>query len=662
MRKELLAISAVLSLAPGVAWGQARVPDLAQATLEELMNIEVTSASRREQRADDVPASIYVISHEEIRRSGLTSLAEVLRLAPGVQVSRVNSNKWTVSVRGFSAPTSKLLVLVDGRSIYNPAYSTVYWDTEDVMLEDVDRIEVIRGPGGAMWGANAMNGVINIITRPATETRGGLARVGGGTFDAADAGFRYGGGMGALSYRVFAQAAGHAASWLTSDTRAHDSWRSVTTGFRSDWSRGRDAVMLQAGATVGQQRPMWFDTSATTSSGEASLAQSNTHVGHALGRWTRSSAGGAALQVQGYFDTNHRDELIGLYDRRTWDVDAQYNASFGPRHAFVAGGGYRYLTETLEGRGLYRFTPSRVRPGISNGFAQDSVSLAGGRAEVTLGAKFEHSTYAGSAFQPNARLLWKATPRQRVWTAAARAVRTPSLVDRGLQLEYPAIAGPFGLPLVTGAVGNPDQRNEGLINLEAGYRINVSGRLTIDAVAFRGWYDDLQTQEPPVAPSMAIVNGLPTLIALARYDNLWRAETVGIEVAARLQMTHAWTIDGSMSTFGMTPHAGRSLDTNPALVDGNTGAQQWRLHSSWSLGGDRLFDARLMRVGRLAQAGLPGYTRLDARLEWPLARRVSAVGSGQNLLDSLHRESVPDGGLTVTQLPRSATLGLVWRF
>jgi iron complex outermembrane receptor protein len=652
-------------LAPATAWAQRQIPDLANATLEELMNIEVTSVSRREQRAEDVAASIYVISRDEIRRSGLTSIAEVLRLAPGVHVARLNSNKWSVSVRGFNTIASgKLLVMVDGRSLYNPAYSSVLWDTEDLMLEDVERIEVIRGPGGAMWGTNAVNGVINIITRSSASTQGGLARLSTGTLDSGHAGFRYGGGMGSLSYRAFVQASTHDQSRSVTGGPADDDWRSATGGFRADWAGRRHTAMFQGASTVGEQRPLWMDNRtqpARLPTGDGIV--SNTRVSHALARWTTTAANGDVLQAQSYLDENRRDEYVGFYHRRTLDIDMQYTTSPARGHTVVAGGGYRWLTEQMGGRGPYTFTLGHIDPDIVNAFAQDSIVVAGGRGEVTVGAKYEHSSFSGSAVQPSASAMWKPAPAHRLWASAARAVHTPSLVDRGVRLLLNPVLLPNGLPLVSGLVGNPDLENESLVNIEAGYRVNMRQRVSLDAVAFRGQYDGIQSQEPPAQPTFTVVGGIPTLLALATYDDRREATTSGVEIAARAELTRGWVADASVSLFRMQSFAHGSQDVHTALVDGDTPARQWRLHSAWSLGPRRLADLRLIRVGALGAARVPAYTRLDARLEWGLTSHLSFTADGQNVLQRSHLETVMfSDSVATTRIPRSANAGLTWRF
>jgi iron complex outermembrane recepter protein len=662
-----VAVCTVVSVARVEAQGQA--PDLRLATLEELMNIEVTSASRREQRAEDVPAAVYVIGRDEIRRSGLTSIPELLRLAPGVQVAQVNANKWAVSVRGFnSLYSNKLLVLVDGRSIYNPAFSTVLWDTEDFLIEDIDRIEVIRGPGGAMWGANAVNGIINIITKPATATQGGFVQVGAGTLDTATAALRYGGSFGGLTYRLFAQGSNHGNGIPPAGAPvASDRWRSLTSGVRADWSHGANALMVQSSSTYGRQRPLWFNLDpAVIATGELGTSDiSETDVAHVLGRWTHTRALGASLQVQAYYDQSHRDETIGIYDRSTWDLDAQYHVTLGSRHDLVAGGGYRHIDEVIEGRGGYSFTPNRVRPIIVNGFAQDTIGMAGSRVELTLGAKYENNTFAGSGFQPTTRLLWKVTSQQRLWASAARAIRIPSLIDRGLYVEYPPVLMPNGIPMTVGAIGNADFNSEHLFNAEVGYRLNLGSMVSIDAVGFSGRYDDLQTYEPvePVLTPSPVFSAPAELKVLRRVQNVLSADTAGAELTGRLQLTRIWEIDGAFSAFHLTPHGNGSRDVNAIAYDGQAPRTQWRAHSSFPLGPRGQADLHLFHVGPIDGLQVAAYTRLDVRLEWPLTNQLSVIASGQNLTNHAHAEfSGHETNLQSTLVPRSAGLRLAWRF
>jgi iron complex outermembrane receptor protein len=679
--RAVLVLATLLTMTGG-ALAQTSSPDLRLATLEELMKIEITSASRREQRAEEVPAAVYVIGRDEIRRSGLTSVPELLRLAPGVQVARINSNKWAVSVRGFnSLYSNKLLVMVDGRSIYNPAFSAVLWDTEDLMVEDIDHIEIIRGPGGAMWGANAVNGVINIITRGSGETRGGVVQIGSGTFDTSSAAFRYGGSAREVNYRLFAQGSAYGDSVAEPGGRANDNWRSVTGGFRTDWTDRRDALMVQGSATSGRQRPLWLDLAGSPDdAGTGPNAVSRTNVANVLGRWTRTTAAGASFQAQAYFDHAYRSEAIGVYNRRTWDIDAQYHTTLGARHDLVAGGGYRHIAEVMRGRGGYTFTPDVIRPRILNAFAQDTISMLGRRVEVTLGAKFENNTFAGSGFQPNARLLWTVTPSQRVWTSVSRALRTPSLIDRGLHVEYPLAAmgraarlqvggppaagdlpgSPF--PVLVGAVGNPDFSNEHLLDAEAGYRLNLGSLWSVDVVGYWGRYDDLQTYEPQ-APFVDIIDGVPHVKILTRYENLMRADTRGAEVSTRMQLAEGWRIDGAFSAFHLTPHPNGSLDPSVPGYQGHAPAYQWRAHLAMPIFARGQGDVHVFHTGKVEPIDVPAFARLDVRVEWSLTGQLAVVASGQNLLRASHVEFYGhETNIQSTRVPRSGGLRLVWRF
>jgi iron complex outermembrane receptor protein len=655
----------------------AQTVDLRLASLEELMTVRVTSVSRREQAAEDVSAAVYVIGHDEIRRSGLTSIPELLRLAPGVQVARINSNKWAVSVRGFNGRlySNKLLVMVDGRSIYNPAFSTVLWDTEDLIVEDIDRIEVIRGSGGAMWGANAVNGVINIITRPAAQTGGGLARVSVGTFDRGNAAFRYGGSVGKVNYRIFAQASTYGDSLRAPDVSADDHWRSVTTGFRADWADTRDALMFQGSATSGQQRPLWFDLEPASPAGNSSRVSESTGTS-VQGRWTRTSPSGASLQAQAYFDHAQRNEAIALYRRRTWDVDAQYHTTFSTRHDVVGGGGVRHINEHMQGLGAYTLTPDHAKPLIVNAFAQDTIGFGASRLEVTLGAKFERNTFAGGGFQPNTRVMWKPTAKQRLWAAASRAIRTPSLIDLAVHVEFPAaLAIPTlprqleissladsPVPVFVGAIGNPDFQNERLLSTEAGYRFGIGRRASVDVAAFRGRYDHLQTYEPQ-PPVVQLLNGRPVMKMLSQHDNLLDADTTGAEVSGRVYIGSGWQVDGTFTTFHLTPRPRGSLD--PAVPDfrGHAPNYQWRTHLALPLLSRGLADVHLFHTGSIEALDVPSFVRLDARAEWSLSGPVSIVGRGQNLLRASHLEF--NGDKTVlesTLVPRNGAVQLVWHF
>ena len=647
----LLLLSLVLAQAPST--------DLSLVSLEDLMKIEVTSASRREQRADSVPAAVYVIGRDEIRRSGMTAIPDLLRLVPGVQVAQINSNKWAVSVRGFnSLYSNKLLVMVDGRSIYNPAFSTVLWDTEDLMIEDIDRIEVIRGPGGSMWGANAVNGVINIISRHSAETRGGFVRATAGWDDASDVGVRYGGLLGRVSYRVYAQGTAHEDSRLEGNQPANDRWRSVTGGFRSDWSNAANRVMVQGSASFGRQHPLWMDFNTRET---LRTNTSDTGVSNIVGRWTRTGRRRSELQLQAYYDRAHRAEAIATYDRHTVDVDAQYHVALGA-NTIVTGGGYRFITEAMEGVGAYRFTPGHLRPHIVNAFAQDAIAFAAERGELTIGGKFESNSFAGSGFQPTARVMWQLDRRQRLWAAASHALRTPSLIDRGLQLQYQPELQADGSTLAVGVIGNPAFESERLTDIEAGYRLTAGNVASLDLTGFAAGYDKLATLEQ-LAPSITLVDARPVANLVYQYDNRLAATTRGVEIAARVRIAAPIEVDGAFTYFSATPSAPESRDWRAIGFDGNAPTFQWRVHSALSLGTFGQADAHVFRVGELKLIEVPAYTRVDLRWELRPVPPLSIIINGENLAITDHLEfDGRDTNIQRTWMPRRANVQFAWRF
>jgi iron complex outermembrane receptor protein len=334
---------ALVSGSPVSVRGQAGPRDLARVSIEDLMKIEITSAAKKEQRAEDVPAAVFVITQDDIRRSGLRSLPELFRLVPGMQVAQVNSNKWAVSARGFNDLFSnKLLVLIDGRSLYTHAFAGVFWDGEDLLLQDIERIEVIRGPGGTVWGANAVNGVINIVTKSAADTKGTSVEVSAGTFERDQASVRYGGALGAVAYRLFSQWSDHGASRDRTGASADDHWNSLATGGRADWSRGGDAVMVQGGFSTGQNRPHWnllFNPPPATA--PTATAVSDIRSAQIMGRWAHTQSNGSVLQVQAFSTSRLRDEATLRGTESIRDVELQYRTFLGARHDLVFGGGYR---------------------------------------------------------------------------------------------------------------------------------------------------------------------------------------------------------------------------------------------------------------------------------------------------------------------------------
>jgi iron complex outermembrane receptor protein len=657
----LLLVPVVLGAVPSTGRAQTPARDLSQLSIEDLLNIEITSASRKEQRTLDVASAVFVITHDDIRRSGMTTIPDLLRLAPGVDVAQINSNKWAVSVRGFNALyANKLLVLVDGRSIYNRIFSGVLWDTEDLMLDDIDRIEVIRGPGAAIWGANAVNGVINIVTRAAAETQGTLVRADGGRVGAQGA-VRYGGTFGPASYRVYSQWTRRDQSLITPDTRANDASHSVTTGFRTDWTTRPGALIVEGDFTAGQARALWptFDPQ-TAARSPIAHQPSDTHGGHLLGRWTQTRANGATLQIQSFLDVAGRQDPSGHYTRQAGDIDTQYHRAFGPRHDVVAGAGYRFISETFAGQAGFSLTPADNASSLLTTFVQDEIALVADRLAVTVGTQLQYDSESGAGVQPTARVMWKMRPGQRVWAAASRALRTPSLYERGIRVDNPPMPTESGLPLLVTALGNPAAHTETFADAEAGYRWEIGTTGSIDVTGFVGHYDHLATQEP-AAPIVQFVPS-PHLLVTSRFGNQLQATTRGLEVAAHWAPFPAWRLDGSYTAFHVTPQlATGSTDPNAAITDGGAPRTQWQVRSAWAPAPRATLNLAIFHVGWLEQFLVDAYTRADVTAEWRVTRRLSVMAVGQNLFAAAHPEFATAGSfLLSTQVPRSASLRLRW--
>jgi iron complex outermembrane receptor protein len=657
----LLALLYSVLAVPSPALAQSGARDLSQVSIEELMNIEITSASRKEQRAGDVPAAVFVITQDDIRRSGMTTLPDLLRLAPGVDVAQINSNKWAVSVRGFNAMyANKLLVLVDGRSVYNRIFSGVTWDTEDLVLDDIDRIEVIRGPGAAIWGANAVNGVINIVTKSAADTLGGLVRADGGG-SGGQGTVRYGGTLGPASYRLYSQWTGRNQSLIAPDTGANDASHSVTTGFRADWGTRPGAFMVQGDFTAGQERALWPNLNPQTAAGDPlANVPSDTQGGHVLGRWTHTRASGASLQIQSFVDLATRLEPVGDYHRRVFDVDTQYHTALGAHQDLVTGTAYRYIDEEFFGHVGLSLTPAVNHSSLLTAFMQDEIELFRNRLAVTLGSQVQYDSEWGAGVQPTARVMWKALPRQRLWAAASRALRTPSLDERGIRLDNPPVASPSGLPLYVTALGNPADETETLVDAEAGYRLELGTAASIDVTGFVGRYDHLVTHEV-AAPIVQFVPS-PEILVTSRVGNQLAATTRGLEVAGHWTPVRAWRFDGSYTAFHVNPQlAATSQDPAAAIDDASTPRTQWQLRSVFSPGTRATLNFAVFHVGPIERLQVAAYTRADISAEWRFNSRLSAMAIGQNLLDPSHTEFAGTGSLLLaTQVPRSVSLRLRW--
>jgi len=661
----------VLLAGSTVAQNSRNVPDVTAMSMEDLMNLQVTSVSKRTQKVADAAAAIFVITQEDIRRSGATSIPEALRLAPGLEVARIDQNKWAIGSRGFNGRfDNKLLVLIDGRSVYTPLFSGVYWNVEDVMLEDVDRIEVIRGPGATLWGANAVDGVINVITKKAKSTQSAIVTAGAGTEERAAGGVRYGGKLGDNTYyRAYTKYFDWGSSAYPSGMTAHDGWDALRGGFRADWTpAGANSLTLQ-----GDIYRTRFDETLTVAS--LSAPYSNTFPndgkysgGNILGRWNHTSEG-SSMSLQMYYDnTTITDHSLFGDHQNILDLDFQHGFHVGDSQQFVWGLGYRSIHDKNDASFTVSLQPNQVTLNQFSTFLQDEISLVDNRLQITLGSKFERNEFTGFEIEPNARLLWNLTPNQSVWTAVSRAVRTPALTEEGLRLNSQVIppgtpANPTPLPAVVAVFGSHQFNSEDLLAYELGYRVQATKNLSLDIATFYNNYSNLRTAEPG-AP---FVEGSPAptdFVIPFVAGNKMSGGTYGVELFADWKVVPKWRVVGSYSYLQMDIHKNKdSQDPTPDNPNGSSPRHQWYLRSSIDLPKHFEQDTTLRFVDQLPSLNVPSYYSLDAHLGWkPVSRLELSIG-GQNLLNNWHFEFMPDFvNTSPTVVKRSIFGSITWKF
>ncbi len=630
--------------------------NLGDLSVEQLLNLTVTSPSRREEKISQAAAAITVLTQEDIRRSGATSIPEALRLVPGLDVARVDSHTWAISSRGFNDVfANKLLVLIDGRTVYTPLFSGVFWDVQDTMLEDIDRIEVIRGPGATQWGANAVNGVINIITKKAADTQGLLVTAGGGSFEHAFTGARFGGQLGdQIHYRVYGKWFDRGDSAPVSGSRADDDWDAARGGFRIDWNAPAGNLLTLQGDIYKAYEDELYRRLMPESpfSLRNEFHEDRVSGGNILGRWTHDFSDGSEFVFQTYFDRTHRDSSIVGDNLNTFDIDAQHRFSIGSRQTIIAGAGFRLLADDLRSTFDLGFDPGQRTTHLYSAFLQDEITLAPKQLVLTLGSKLEHNDYTGFELQPSARLLWTPTEKQSAWISISRAVRTPSRAEEDITLRqqpvYPRGALFRGLPpfvqpspaAVTEVEGNNDFDSEKLIAYEAGYRCEIRDWLSLDTALFYNQYDDLRSVEPqnPVFD----LGGFPPHVAL-RASNDLKGENYGGEIAASAQVTPQWRLNAGYSLLFSKLHRkdGGTDTTTELFMEGSSPQNQFFLRSSLDLPHGFEFDGTLRYVDSLSAGSVPGYLTLDLRLGWHVTRNLELSVVGQNLLDWRHREFTP---------------------
>jgi iron complex outermembrane receptor protein len=631
--------------------------DLTSMSLVDLMDIEVTSVSKKPQKRSEAAAAIFVISNDDLRHWGVTSVPDALRRVPGVQVARIDANKWAISARGFNSRfANKLLVLIDGRSVYTPLFAGVYWESHDVPLEDIERIEVIRGPGGTLWGANAVNGVINIITRQAGATQGTLVSAGAGDEERGFGSVRHGGRLdNGVDYRVYAKHSSRDTGG--NPAGAHDDWELGQVGFRSDWERdARDSFTLQGDYYEGKAGEQ-VDIASGPANNPPATFTDDTELsgGNLLFRWQREVRANSSFALQAYIDHVKRDEIVLYEDRDILDIDFQHHLNPARDHDILWGIGYRHIRDATRNNATFSLDPSARNVDLFSAFIQDEISLAP-KLRLILGSKFEHNDFTGVEIQPNARLSWLMEDGHTLWGAVSRAVRTPARGEHGVTLRLlPPPAQDTGVPLY--AVGNTQFESENLTAYELGYRVNRGNRWSLDLTVFYNEYDELRTLDPA---------GMPPADLLVPFDNRMEGETHGIELAAQWQVQPGWDVHASYSYLGTFLHlVNGSNDSAAESGEESAPQQQAAVWSSFELGRNLEFDVALRHVDDISINGVEvdGYTELDLRLGWIPRTGMEISLTGQNLLDSQHTEFLPDFIATQpTDVERSIHIKGIWKF
>ncbi|HLX28962.1 MAG TPA: TonB-dependent receptor [Casimicrobiaceae bacterium] len=618
---------AVLALAFAARALSQTLRELSGLSLEELSKVEITSVSKRTEALSQAPAAVYVITADDIRRSGATTLPEALRLAPNLEVARVDSQTYNISSRGMNSvnASNKLLVLIDGRSIYTPFFSSVFWDQQTVMLADIDRIEVISGPGGTLWGANAMNGVINIITKSSADTQSGLIDAKGGDFERR-AGGRYGGKLGDIgTYRAYALGYGEGHTDLQDGRSAMDDWRGQQAGFRSDI-----AALLSRFTIQGDLYENLVDTPGGRRSG-----------GNLLGRWNRELTNASSLQVQAYGDEQERTTVAqnggSSSERvRTFDVEAQHVFTQGI-HQVVWGVGHRtWVDRFVNTANAFVLVPESETLSVTNVFGQDTIGLRDD-LKLTLGSKFEYSSFSGWAVMPNIRAGWQSDPKDFLWGAISRAVRSPSRLER--DLTAPGIVDQ-----------SPDFRSEKLVAYETGWRSQLSSSASLSLSLFYNDYTDLRTTKPN-----------PVTVLPVTFGNGWEGHTYGLDAWGSVTPYSWWRIDGGYELLRKRFHLkpGELDIAGPQTVLGHDPSHQVFLRSYMDLPGNAELYIGLRQIGSLSDVGVPSYFEADVRLGVHVTRSIELSFAGFNLLHARHAEAI---GPPIQEIPRSVYAGVRWSF
>jgi len=626
-------------------------------SMEALINLQVTSVSRKKQKLANSAAAVFVITQEDIRRSGLQSIPEILRMAPGLHVARIDSSKWAITSRGFNGRfANKLLVLMDGRTVYSPLFSGVYWDVQDTVLEDIERIEIIRGPGATLWGSNAVNGVINIITKSTADTQSGLVSLAAGTNEKYSSMLRFGGEINDnTSYRLYAKGFKRQGGiFFENDDAVEDKWKNNRLGFKVESMQTQaDSLSLQGDWYTGlAEQNIYLPIS--RNSGMVVMDEADTYGGNVLANWNHRWSNDSGMALKVYFDHTYRKNQTLEEKRNTFDIDFQSDYLFTTQQ-LIWGLSYRQTSDDMNEplSSPLTYTPEDRKSNTISAFIQDDISFYNDSLHLIIGSKYEHNDYTGNEWQPNIRLMWLPNQQSSVWASISRAVRVPSRLESDVKIQT---GGPVSVN------GSKEFISEELIAYELGYRIYPQQYISVDIAGFINQYDDLLTFEldksdrPPV--NLFI-------------DNKMQGKTYGIEVAANWGITADWQLIYSYSWLKTNFNLdNNSVDKTAIESVNNTPEHQMQLSSHWNLTNNLEFDTMLYYVGKIPDSEISAYTRLDLRLGWQINKNLTTSISIQNLFDDKHPEFLEYSGLSFsekeglisTQVERNIHVKLMWQF
>ena len=653
--------------------------NIGELSLDALLAMDVVTASKTPQKLIKTPAAIHVITQEDLRRSGINSIPEALRMVPGMHVYKIDANTWAVSARGFSSRfANKMLVMIDGRSVYTPLFSGVYWDVQDTILEDIDRIEIIRGPGGSLWGTNAVNGIINIITKDSADTQGTLLKTTFGTYDNGTLEARHGGWLNeTTAYRLYGKFYDREPYDFSSGEEGEDSSNNKRGGFRIDTNlAGGDKLTLQGDLYSGEFGTTRTHILLTPPYSHEVKSLADVSGSNLLGRWNHSFSENSELKLQLYYDRTKRVETHLDETRDTFDVDIQHQFTLSNSHQLLLGLGYRYTRDQtsshidpLTGLYPYRLDPENRDDSLFSGFIQDRISFADDKGSLTIGSKFEKNEYSDYEWQPSARLIWNFSDKTSLWGAVSRTIRTPSRTEHNGEVNAAAMKSPISpYPIVRRLTNNDDITAERARSYELGFRTQVKNNVFVDISSFYTKYKDMTGGISIGSPFTETVP--PTYIVLPmQLTSAAEVDSYGVEISCTWAVTDWWKLTSALTWFDMHRDATGTIDPRAGFSEGQQAEYQTSLLSymdlpgNFELNGAYYYKDAYSFVYEYFSTDIDSYHQLDLNLVWSPTENLRVTVGGRNLLDSQHLEFYSTfDGIIATEIPRSFYTTLSWEF